>query len=133
MAIANNQAMQPASLLNPAIQILPSDTTDLKTVITAAANGSLIKEIYITTDDTSDVDVELYLNDGSTDYLLGSYTIPTLSGKSGNATIHLLSVMNYDDLKLQSTYILKIKAVATITAAKVVNIVGVAYDYVKLL
>ena len=133
MAIANNQAMQPATLLTPAIQILPADTTDLKTLITAGANGALVKEIYITTDDTSDVDVELYLNDGSTDYLLGSYTIPTLSGKSGNATIHLLSVMNYDDLKLQSTYILKIKAVATITAAKVVNIVGVAYDYVKLL
>jgi len=133
MAIANNQAMQPASLFNPAIQILPADTTDLKTLITAGANGSLIKEIYITTDDTSDVDVELYLNDGSTDYLLGSYTIPALSGKSGNAIIHLLSAMNYDDFKLQSTYILKIKAVATITAAKVVDIVGVAYDYVKLL
>jgi len=132
MAIANNQAMQPAAIFNPAIQILPADTTDLKTLITAGANGALIKEIYITTDDTSDVDVELYLNNGTTDFLMCSYKIPTLSGKSGNLSVKLLSVTNRNEIRLQSTYTLKIKAVATITAAKVVDITAEAYDYVAL-
>lgn len=56
-----------------------------KDLISAGTNGSRIGAICATSTDTSAVDMLLLLNDGSTDFLVGTVTVNIGAGYTGSA------------------------------------------------
>jgi hypothetical protein len=121
-------------------KIVPADTTTLKTLYTSGSNDAIVKAINVQSTDTAARVVELWVNDGSTDYKIGAVNIPLRSGDNGTAaTIDLLGgtlmpSLPYDAngkriLILPAGYILKVKSQATVTAATEINFVCMAEDY----
>jgi hypothetical protein len=122
------------------VKILPADTTALKTLFTAGSNDAIVKAINVQSTDTAARVVQLWVNDGTTDFLIGSVNIPLRSGDNGTAaTIDLLGgtlmpSLPYDAngkrvLLLPAGYILKVNSQATVTAAKEITFVCMAEDY----
>jgi hypothetical protein len=62
-----------------------ADGTTAKDLISAGASGSKVLDIACTSDDTAAVDMEVYVHDGTTGYLVGTVNVPTLSGTDGSA------------------------------------------------
>lgn len=131
----------PQTVKQGAVQILPADTTSLKTIYTAPANGSRVDNILITSTDTSSKDIQLVVTISSTDYVLGTIAVPANSGFTNSvvslnmlAHSNLTSALNSDNngnkyLFLASGSILKIKALTTVTAAKAINVVAQIGDF----
>ncbi len=122
------------------VKILPADTTALKTLFTAGSNDSVVKAINVQSTDTAAKIVNLYVNDGSTDYMIGATSIPLNSGNTGSAaTIDLLGgtlmpSLPYDAngkrvLPLPAGYILKVSVQTAVTAAKEIAVICMAEDY----
>ena len=122
------------------VKILPADTTALKTLFTAGSNDAIVKAINVQSTDTAARVVQLSVNDGTTDFLIGSVNIPLRAGDNGTAaTIDLLGgtlmpSLPYDAngkrvLLLPAGYILKVNSQATVTAAKEITFVCMAEDY----
>ena len=121
-------------------KIVPADTTTLKTLYTAGTNDAIVKAINVQSTDTAARVVQLWVNDGATDFLIGSVNIPLRSGDNGTAaTIDLLGgtlmpSLPYDAsgkriLTLPAGYILKVNSQATVTSAKEITFVCMAEDY----
>ena len=122
------------------VKILPADTTALKTLFTAGSNDAIVKAINVQSTDTAARVVQLWVNDGSTDFMIGAVNIPLRAGDNGTAaTIDLLGgtlmpSLPYDAngkrvLLLPAGYILKVNSQATVTAAKEITFVCMAEDY----
>ena len=131
-----NRPIYPGTIKNAALDIEPGDTTSLQTLVTAGSNGSRINSISVISDDTSDVVLAIWYNDGSNDYLIGSVNIPTLSGTDGSAPA--VSLLNSTDLPflgedlalyLEGADIIKIAALTTVTTAKKITLVAHYGDY----
>ena len=121
-------------------KIVPADTTTLKTLYTAGSNDAIVKAINVQSTDTAARVVQLWVNDGSTDFLIGSVNVPLRSGDNGTAaTIDLLGgtlmpSLPYDAngkriIPLPAGYILKVNSQATVTADKTITFVCMAEDY----
>lgn len=131
----------PQTVKQGAVQILPADTTSLKTIYTGATDGSRVDNILITSTDTSAKDVQLVVTISGTDYVLGTISVPANSGFTNSVvTLNMLahanmtSALNADNngnkfLFLASGSILKIKALTTVTAAKAINVVAQIGDF----
>ena len=126
-----NRPIYPGTIKNAALDIEPGDTTSLQTLVTAGSSGSRINSISVISDDTSDVVLAIWYNDGSNDYLIGSVNIPTLSGTDGSAPA--VSLLNSTDLPflgedlalyLEGSDIIKIAALTTVTTAKKITCVA---------
>jgi hypothetical protein len=122
------------------VKILPADTTTLKTLFTAGTDDSVVKSINVQSTDTAARVVNLYVNDGTTDFLIGSVNVPLSSGNTGTAaTIDLLGgtlmpSLPYDAngkriLPLPAGDSLKVSSKTTITAATEITFVCMAEDY----
>ena len=122
------------------VKILPADTTTLKTLFTAGVNDSVVKAINVQSTDTAARVVNLYVNDGTTDFLIGSVNVPLSSGNTGTAaTIDLLGgalmpSLPYDAngkriIPLPAGYIVKVSSKTTITAATEITFVLMAENY----
>jgi len=131
-----NRPIYPGTIKNAALDIEPGDTTSLQTLVTAGSNGSRINSISVISDDTSDVVLAIWYNDLTTDFLLGSVNIPTLSGTDGSAPA--VSLLNSTDLPflgedlalyLEGSDIIKIAALTTVTTAKKITLVAHYGDY----
>ena len=92
--------------------------------------------MFVTSDDTSAVVLNVYVNNGSTSFLVGAVNIPTLAGTNGVApSINLLNLIDLPALQaggglaLQPTYKLNISAQTTVTAAKTMTITAAGGDY----
>jgi hypothetical protein len=132
MAAPNTNPIFEKAPNSAGVQIAPADTTAKKTLITAdATNGSRVDAINVSSNDTASVTLLFYVTIGATDFFRGSVTIPTLTGYSGAATIDcvpfLAATLGYLPLPAGST--LKVAALATVTAAKVVDIITSHGDY----
>jgi hypothetical protein len=121
-------------------QILPADTTTLKTVLTAGANGALIDSILVSSSDTSSRDLQFWTTLGGVDYLLCTITIPGNSGFTNSAGIQsildnarfgstaaplglqILDPNGNKLLRLAAGEVLKAKCLTTVTAAKAIYI-----------
>ncbi len=123
-----------------AVTILPADTTTLKTIYAASADDAIVKAINVVSDDTAARVLDLVVNDGTTDYLLGSVNIPLASGSNGTATaVDLLSGaiivgLPYDALSkrvlpLKGGYVLKVRSQSTVTTAKTITVTAVIEEY----
>lgn len=130
----------PQSIGNPAVQILPADTTSLKTLITADADGTTVNRIFVASTDTAAKDLQFYVTIASVDYLLGTLAIPANSGFTNS--VPLVSVFNSSQfpgmlvdnngnktLHLAAGSVLKVKALATVTAAKAISIFAQTGDF----
>jgi len=140
MAFSYN-AIYPQTIQSWAVQILPADTTTLKTLVTAGANGSIVDSINVSnTDSAVAYTLQVFVNDGTTSHLLGSVNIPLSAGNTTAAPgIDILrsgqlpgvpvdSNGNYI-IVLKGTYTLKVAVTVTVTAAKVVDCVAMGADY----
>lgn len=95
-----------------------------------------IESLYITSTDTSERVISFYLYKGTTSYLIGSIAVPASAGTDGAiARVNALTTLGTagaDDvpcLWLSIGSKLQVKAVVTLTADKVVDIVGRGYYY----
>lgn len=113
-------------------QILPADTTSLKTVFTAGANGSLIQSIGMSSTDTSNRDVVFYVTRSATDYQICTIQAPLSAGNTNAiASVDVLRHamwpwLQYDmagnrQLRLKSGDVLKFACTGTVTAAKAIT------------
>ncbi|MBZ0106150.1 MAG: hypothetical protein K8H84_11020 [Sulfuricella denitrificans] len=123
---------------NPAAQILPADASAYKTLMTGGANGSRLDNLIATSNDTSARVLSFAINDGALDHPIGEVSIPATAGNDGAASVKGVSVLNSTNfpglkedgsLYLQSTFILKVKSLTTVTAAKQIDLVGFGGDF----
>lgn len=123
-----------------AVQILPADTTTLKTLVTPGANGCKVENVFVHSTDTSAKDLILVVTKGGVDFTLGTISIPANSGNT-NALVSvslfqhaMLAGLNNDAygnkyLYLGSGSVLKAKVGATVTTARAISIFPQGGDY----
>jgi hypothetical protein len=123
-----------------AAKITNSDGSNLITLFTAGTEDSVVKAINVQSTDTAARVVQLWVNNGSSDFLIGAVNIPLRSGDNGTAaTVDLLGgtlmpSLPYDAngkrvLPLPGGYILKVNSQATVTSTKEITFVCMAEDY----
>lgn len=120
-----------------AIELDNADGTTALDLVTAGTNGSLIEAISATSDDTADVEIELFAHDGTSAFQIGSVTVTAGAGTDAGTTaaVDLLQQTDLpwvrDDLTiaLPTGWKLQAGANAAITAAKVVHLVAFGGDY----
>lgn len=124
---------------NSKVQILPADTSSLKTVVTGAANGSKVVALIVASDDTSARDVTFGVTKSATFYPLASKTVPITAGTvAGTPPINLLDPSVIPGLPVDNDgqpYILletgdtlQAKSLTTVTAAKAISLTALHGD-----
>ena len=119
------------------ITFVNADSTTPKTIFTAATDGSVLKHINVTSDDTTDpVLLDVFVDDGTTAYLLGRVGVATLAGTDGTEpAVDILDagmipgLGTNGSLFLASGYTVEVAPSVAITAAKTVTLVGIGVDY----
>ena len=131
-----NRPIFPGSIKNAALDIELADSTSEQDLLTAGTNGSRINSISVTSTDTNAVVLNFYYNDLATSFLIGSVTIPTLSGTDGSApTVSALNITDMpflgDDLALylEGSDKITVAAVSAVTTALKVTLVATYGDY----
>ncbi len=130
----------PQTILSPVVQILPADTTTLKTLYTAGSNGGVVMNIYVGSTDTGSKDLQFYLTIGGTDYLLSTLAIAANSGFTNSVPMvsvfastqfanMLVDVNGNKALYLTASSVLKVKTLTTVTTAKAISIIGQCGDF----
>lgn len=133
-------SIYPQTIKTTVQQILPADTSTLKTLYTGATNGTRIENIWISSTDTSLRDLAFYITVSAVDYLLCTISCPINSGNTN--AIGPLNLFqnaffvgtNFDALGNRYMYLdanatLKVKSTTTVTAAKVIAFNIQAGDY----
>jgi hypothetical protein len=121
-------------------KILPADASALVTLFTAGTNDSVVKAINVQSTDTAARVVQLWVNDGTTDFLIGAVNVPLNSGNTGTAAAidllggTLMPSLPYDSngkriLPLPAGYTLKVNSQSTVTAAREITFTCMAEDY----
>jgi hypothetical protein len=112
-------------------QFTDADTTAKKTIQTGGANGSRVDAIAVSSSDTAAVNLAFYINNGAVDLYIGVVNAPIGSGYTTVVRVEAMTILSpvLRYLVLPSGYILKVACVATMTAAKVVNVVAIGGDY----
>jgi hypothetical protein len=112
-------------------QFTSADTTAKKTIVTGDTDGTRIDSIMCSSNDTAAINLAFYLNDGSTDWYIGNVVVPLSSGYLAIARVDAITtlapLLGY--LTVPSGYTLKCNCVATMTAAKVLDVVPMGGDY----
>jgi len=131
----------PQTIKSSEVQILPADTSSLKTLYTAGANGSRIEAIYATNTDTAAAyAIQLTVVESATNYLLGTINLPLSSGNTTAApTVNLFNagtqlVLNKDSdgnpyIYLESGAVLKVNSTTTVNSGKILSFVANGGDY----
>lgn len=120
--------------------IAPADTTTKKTLYTASANDAVLKSLTITSTDTAAQNVQIFVNDGTADRLLGTINVPANSGNNGTVasvdglTGNMLPGLSFDQngkriLPMKVGHILKVSSLVTVTAAKQLDFFGTVEEY----
>lgn len=131
-----------AQTINNSVLVFNNSGTSITTLYTAGANGSRIESIFVTNTDTAAYTVNVYITQSSTNYLIGTASIPLSSGNTTAVpTVDLLgaagnfgTVLNFDAngntyLFLSSNSILKVATTATVTSGKNLTFVAFGGDY----
>jgi hypothetical protein len=120
--------------------VVNADSTGLKTLYTGGTNDSVVKALQVTSDDTSARVVNVYVNNGSTDFLLGSVSVAASSGTNGTAAAidllggTLMPGLPYDAqgkrvLPLPVNYVLKVSSQTAVTSGKTLTFTALIEDY----
>jgi hypothetical protein len=130
----------PQTILSPVVQILPADTTTLKTIYTAGATGGVVMGIFCGSTDTANKDLQFYLTISGTDYLLSTVqcalnagftsAVPMLSVFASTQFANMLQDVNGNKaLYMSAGAVLKVKSLSTITTAKAISITAMCGDF----
>jgi len=122
------------------VAILPADTTTIKDLYTAGAEGSIIRSVTCVSDDTAAVNLRVFIYDGSSSIQIGTVNIPIASGTNGTASsVDVINMSSIPSLPLDGNgkrilllkagQKLQVAALATITALKTVTVSAIAEDY----
>lgn len=121
---------------NAEVTFVNADGTTAKDLMSAGTDGTKVLAINVTSDDTSTVEMEVYLHDGTTAYLLGTVDVVTLSGTDGaTPSVNIMDpslIAGLDangELFMASGYKIQVAPKAAVTSAKTVTVVGFAGDY----
>lgn len=125
---------------NAVVRILPADTTTLKTLYTAGANGSTVYHINVTSSDTSAKDLQFWVNVDGTDQPLFTVSCPANSGFTNSVAVftllnnvrvgtQLTDSNGNPCLYLGAGSILKVKALSNVTTAKQINVFAQIGDF----
>jgi len=117
-----------------------ADTTVAKSIFVAGADDSDLKLLQITSNDTSTVNLQLFVRRSSTNYLLGVIQVVTLSGTNGTAAaVNGLNTTQLPGLVFDAMLkaYLPLKAgdevyaapLVTMTAAKTLTVTAIGHDY----
>lgn len=130
----------PQTLKTNVAQIAPADTTSLKTLVTAGADGTRIDNILVTSTDTTARDLQFVITISAVDYIIGTLQIPISSGNTN--AVPIVSVfphtqfagLNQDvngnkEFYLASGAVLKVKCLTTVTATRLISIIAQCGDY----
>ena len=123
----------PQTIKNYVTQIVNADASNLKTILTGAANGTLLNRIWVCSNGSSARDLQFYVTIGGTDYLIGTLSIPASSGftnavpqvgvfESTQFPSMFLDNNGNKVMRIESGAILKVKALTTVTSAKAISI-----------
>lgn len=116
---------------NKGQQFAAADTTTKKTIFTAAAQGSRVDSISLATNDTTAVVMNFYVSDGVTDFYIGLITIVIGAGYTTvvkqDALPGISPKLGY--IALPTGWVLKCACNATMTAAKVTDVVAFGGDF----
>ena len=131
-----NRPIYPDTIKNAALDIENADGTTKQTLLTAGSSGARVDSIGAVSDDTSAIILDIFYNDGTTDFLLGSISIPTLSGTDGSTpAVALLNDTDLPFLKedlcffLEASDSIKIAPHSAVTSAKKVTLIAQYGDY----
>src|SRR5438105_403278 len=133
-------AIYPQKVKDYAVQIAPADTTNIKTLVTGPADGTIIDSLIISSSDTSARDVTLYKTISSVNYPLCTISIPATAGTvNGVPSVDVLRSANIPGLAndskgnrvllVPSGTTLGIAAGTTVTTAKAISAVASAGDF----
>ncbi len=128
------------TIKNPAVALTSANTTVAATLYTAATEGAVVKSLVVSTNDTTAVNLVVSINNGTSDFVLGTVNIPINSGYTGAiASVDILGssllpglprdVAGRSVIQLQAGYILKVGALATMTATKTCNVIAQVEEY----
>src|SRR5512141_258711 len=121
--------------INPVFELAPrvsaasfalADSTNKKTLLTAGANGTRVDSLFLSSNDTVQVDVAFYINDGATDFYIGDVQVPIGSGYTGVPRVEALKYLGeylIGALVLPANYVLKCNCVAAVTSGKILTVV----------
>ena len=132
---ANVNPIFEANVKNAGVEFTSADATSKKTVYTGNSSGnnagSRIDSLMISTSDTSDVNLAFYVTVGGTDYYIGVVKVPTGSGYTTVPRVEGLTTLSPTTgyFVLGPGDVLKAACVATMTAAKVTDVVAQLGDY----
>lgn len=140
MAVTPNSFIAAQGFRTVVVQFAPADTTVLKDIISAGSNGSKLVGLIATSTDSATKVPQVYIHNGSIALLLGSTLVAIAAGNDGTtAAVDLLGVtlnpgvpLDNDGqhyVLLPSGYKLQVGMLATITAAKVINITAFVEDF----
>ena len=112
-----------------------ADSTDVKDIVNGATDGTVIQDLIATSNDSADRILNIYLYDGGASRLIGSVTIPDLSGTDGgtNVSVSLLNVTDIPSLDkrddgvilLASGQKLQCAAQVAVTADKTITVTAI--------
>lgn len=129
-----------STVRNPSIKIQNADGTSFKSIgIAPVADGSRVKAIHITSDDTADQVLQFCVTISGVDYVLGEISVPDGAGTNGvevavsglNATkmpaLQTDGIAYWLDLATGSD--LKVKSKTAVTAAKTIYVTTEVGDF----
>lgn len=125
---------------NQVAQIQNADASNKILLVTPGALGSKVEGLSVASTDTAARDVQLVATKGAVDYILTTVTIPANSGNlAATPPIDMLSLTNFPGVKrdqdgkgyimLDAGTTLSIKALTTVTAAKLIQAMSWVGDF----
>ena len=133
---ANTSHIWPLTPICSPVRINNGTGTSKVTLYTPGTNGGVLRGVEVTSTDTAARLVQVFLTVGGTDYLLGTVSIPALSGNDGTTVaLNLLTQLNIpalgDDWSwfLPSTAVVKLATTTTVTSGKQIDFSPRADDY----
>jgi hypothetical protein len=139
--MAKNQTLPiTLSANDKGVTFVNADSTTVKDIFIAGANGSILRGISACTTDTSANNVQIFFYDGSTAYLMGTVRVATLSGTDGAVNgVNLLNSTAIPALKtdnagnkifaLESGQKIQAGVLVAVTAGKTLTLVSVGEDF----
>lgn len=119
-----------------------TSVTNLVTIYTAGSNDAVVKSLLVTSSDGTARTLNLYINNGTADFLIGAVTIPANSGAAtGGTTANIdylgsqyINGLPFDQsgkpvIPLQATYILKAGVQVAVSSAKTITISAIVEEY----
>lgn len=121
-------------------QILNANGTALLTVVTGGTNGTKVTSLTLTSSDTSQRIIQVWVTRSGTSYLLGSVTVAASSGFDGATSVvsvlssTLIPGLPVDNdgqpyLLLMSGDTLQIGSTTTVTSGKIIYATAVEADF----